>query len=446
MASPPPRRKSSSSRPQRPSRGRRGDDQPSRPYGERRDRRDDRSGSRTGKPKVRGRKIIPNPTDTSRPERPNLGHSQPEPRPSLHREHPKPQAARADGFQDPPVKPIRSRSQPAPVPEYDPEDDQPDSPFPHTETDAQAEADAQFEELDADFEIDEIEEIEEDNESDDEGIPHPATSHRTTAPRSAPDSGDPRRETEQDILFGRHTVQTALEQGRTLNRIWLIPQLRYHPRFLTLLKQAAAQGTVVDEVTPQRLTYLTSGGNHQGIVAQGSPYNYVDLDEMVEQALAATPHPVLVLADGLQDPHNLGAIIRTAEALGMQGVIIPQRRAVGITSSVVKVAAGALSFLPVARVINLNRSLELLKEKGFWVYGTALHAEQELPATTFQGPVAIVIGAEGEGISLLTQKHCDIMLQIPLHGKTQSLNASVAAGIVLYEVMRQRWQRQINRV
>jgi 23S rRNA (guanosine2251-2'-O)-methyltransferase len=259
------------------------------------------------------------------------------------------------------------------------------------------------------------------------------------------DTQESSRAADQDIFYGRHTVQAALEQGRPLNRVWLIPQLRYHPRFLALLKGAAAQGTIIDEVTPQRLSHITGGGNHQGIAAQGSPYNYVDLEDLIAQALAAHPQPVIVVADGLQDPHNLGAVIRSAEAMGMQGVIIPQRRAAGITSTVVKVAAGALSYIPVSRVVNLNRCLEVLKTKGFWIYGTAHQAPQELPAVQFQGPVAIVIGAEGEGIGLLTQKHCDVMVKIPLAGRTASLNASVAAGIVFYEIVRQRGQRLRHR-
>jgi len=276
-----------------------------------------------------------------------------------------------------------------------------------------------------------------------DALPAPVTGAVTDTESSIAEARDEERD--KDIFYGRHTVQAALEQGRPLNRVWLIPQLRYHPRFLGLLKAAAAQGTIVDEVTPQRLSHITGGGNHQGIAAQGSPYNYVDLEDLIEQAVVTHPQPVIVIADGLQDPHNLGAVIRSAEAMGMQGVIIPQRRAAGITSTVVKVAAGALSYIPVSRVVNLNRCLELLKTKGFWIYGTADQADQELPAVQFQGPVAIVIGAEGEGIGLLTQKHCDVMVKIPLGGRTSSLNASVAAGIVLYEVVRQRGLRLLHR-
>ncbi len=153
---------------------------------------------------------------------------------------------------------------------------------------------------------------------------------------------------------------------------------------------------------------------------------------------------MIVALDGVQDPHNLGAIARTAEALGMQGLVIPQRRAVAVTSSVIRVAAGALSTLPVSRVVNLNRALETFKEAGFWIYGTVGHSQDSLYHVTFKGPIVIVVGAEGKGISLLTQQHCDQLISIPLSGKTESLNASVAAGITLYELCRQRWQRTIE--
>ncbi|MDX2272895.1 MAG: 23S rRNA (guanosine(2251)-2'-O)-methyltransferase RlmB [Cyanobacteriota bacterium] len=268
-----------------------------------------------------------------------------------------------------------------------------------------------------------------------------APTHETgDAPVSTPTES----EDSHDLIFGRHPVLTALENQMTLNRVWILPQLRYNSKFHTLLEEAKNRGTVVDEVSPQRLSQITHGGNHQGVVAQGTPYQYTELETLVSHAFAATPQPVIVVIDGIQDPHNLGAIARTAEAMGMQGLVIPQRRAVGVTSSVLKVAAGALMTLPISRVTNLNRAVEYLKEKGFWVYGADTHGQQPIYATPFQGPIAIVIGAEGEGISLLTQKHCDLILSIPLVGRTESLNASVAAGIVLYEITRQRAPKNLE--
>jgi 23S rRNA (guanosine2251-2'-O)-methyltransferase len=251
-------------------------------------------------------------------------------------------------------------------------------------------------------------------------------------------------ETEGDLIFGRQSVLAALQAKTTLNRIWIMPQLRYNPKFHTLLEEAKSRGTVIDEVPPQRISSITAGGNHQGIAAQGTPFTYTDLEQLTEKALQESQQPVLVLVDGVEDPHNLGAIARTAEALGMQGLVIPQRRAVGVTSTVFKVAAGALAYLPIARVVNLNRAVEYLKEKGFWVYGTAAGAQTPLYSVSFKGPIALVIGSEGEGVSLLTQQHCDVLMSIPLTGNTESLNASVAAGIALYEIHRQRSQKVLE--
>jgi 23S rRNA (guanosine2251-2'-O)-methyltransferase len=241
-----------------------------------------------------------------------------------------------------------------------------------------------------------------------------------------------------DLVYGRHSVLALLEGDRQINRIWIFPRLRYDPRFHGLLNEAKANGSVIDEVEPRRLSQMTHGANHQGIVAQVAPYDYVELPDLIAQAKAATDEPVLVAADGITDPHNLGAIIRTAEAMGAQGLVIPQRRAVGITSAVMKVAAGALETLPISRVVNLSRALETLKAEGFWVYGTVAGASHSLYSTSLNQPIVVVIGSEGEGLGMLVQRYCDALISIPLKGKTASLNASVAAGMVLYEVFRQR--------
>ncbi|NJO49056.1 MAG: 23S rRNA (guanosine(2251)-2'-O)-methyltransferase RlmB [Leptolyngbyaceae cyanobacterium RM2_2_4] len=243
---------------------------------------------------------------------------------------------------------------------------------------------------------------------------------------------------DNDLIYGRHPVLAALESQRQLNRLWIIPRLRYDSRFHSLLLQAKANGTVIDEVDHRRLDQITQSANHQGIAAQVTSYVYADLQEMIERSKSTAEQPVIVVADSITDPHNLGAIIRTAEALGSQGMVIPQRRAVGITSTVVKVAAGALETFPVARVVNLSRALEELKTAGFWVYGTAATASEDLDTVKFTGAIALVIGSEGEGLSLLTQRCCDTLVSIPLKGNTPSLNASVAAGMALYEIYRQR--------
>lgn len=258
-------------------------------------------------------------------------------------------------------------------------------------------------------------------------------------PRGERERALPEADADADLIYGCHSVLAALENQRSLNRLWITQRLYYDPRFHSLVTQAKNNGTVIDQVEPRRLDQLTQGANHQGVVAQVAPYAYRELSELIQQAKTATEFPVLVVADGLTDPHNLGAIIRTAEALGAQGMVIPQRRAVGITSTVIKVAAGALETFSVARVINLNRALQELKEAGFWIYGAAASASKPVSTIEFNRATVLVVGSEGEGLNLLTQRSCDLLVSIPLQGHTPSLNASVAAGMMLYEVYRQRW-------
>ena len=246
-----------------------------------------------------------------------------------------------------------------------------------------------------------------------------------------------------DLVYGRHSVEAAIANQRPINRLWVNARLVFDARFRPMILDAKANGAVIDEVNTQRLNQLTQGANHQGIVAQIASQNYVDLGDLITAAKAASRRPVLIAADSITDPHNLGAIIRTAEALGAQGVVIPQRRAVGITPTVAKVAAGALETLPVARVVNLGRALEQLKEDGFWIYGTASEAAQPVHKTEFDRPIVLVVGAEGAGLSLSIQNLCDVLVSIPLTGKTPSLNASVATGMVLYEIYRQRWLEKL---
>ncbi|MEG3898213.1 MULTISPECIES: 23S rRNA (guanosine(2251)-2'-O)-methyltransferase RlmB [unclassified Microcoleus] len=251
-------------------------------------------------------------------------------------------------------------------------------------------------------------------------------------------------DTDSDMIYGRHAVQAALETNQVINRIWVVPHLRYDPRFHSLLTEAKANGSIIDEVDDLRLDYITRKANHQGVAAQVSAYEYLDLSELIAKAKSACADPVIVVAEGLNDPHNLGAIIRTAEALGTQGMVIPQRRAVGITSAVRKVAAGALESLPVARVVNLNRALEELKEAGFWIYGTAAGVGDSVETIKFSGPTVLVVGGEADGLSLLIQRGCDGLVSIPLRGNTPSLNVSVATGMALYEIYRQRGPKKFH--
>lgn len=272
--------------------------------------------------------------------------------------------------------------------------------------------------------------------------------YRSREPRQdSPQNERPNSLTEElnpDLIYGRHAVEAAIEGNRSLNRLWVNEKLRYDSRFRPLVMAAKANGAVIDEVDGLRLSQMTQGANHQGIVAQVAAYGYLEIESLVQQAKAANRRPVIVAADGITDPHNLGAIVRSAEAIGAQGIVIPQRRAVGITSTVAKVAAGALENIPIARVVNLGRSLEYLKKEGFWIYGLAAEAAQPIHTADFSAPVVLVVGAEGNGLSLSVQSLCDVLISIELKGKTPSLNASVATGMALYEIYRQTWVSKLS--
>jgi len=247
-----------------------------------------------------------------------------------------------------------------------------------------------------------------------------------------------------DLIWGRHSAQAALESERPIHRIWCTPEMRFQPRFLQLLREAKAGGVLVEEVTWARLGQLTGGAVHQGIVLQVAAADTLDLDSLIEGCRDLGEPPLLMALDGITDPHNLGAIVRSAEALGAHGLVLPQRRSAGLTGSVAKVAAGALEHLPVARVVNLNRSLDQLKQEGYRVIGLAGEGSVSLSEADLEGPLVIVTGSEGAGLSMLTRKHCDQLVRIPLRGSTPSLNASVATAMVLYEVARRGWMKQLS--
>lgn len=249
---------------------------------------------------------------------------------------------------------------------------------------------------------------------------------------------NPEVDNNQDLIYGCHPALTALQGDRQLNRIYITAKLAHDHRFESLLTSAKANGAIVDLVDVNRLNQITNSANHQGIAITTAPYEYIELHELITQAKEETDSPVIIIADGINDPHNLGAIIRTAEALGMEGLVIPQRRAVGITSTVMKVAAGALEYFPVARVVNLNQAINELKEAGFWIYGTTAESGNCLHRIKLEGAIGLVIGGEEKGLSQSTEKACDFLVSISLKGKTPSLNASVATAICLYEVYRQR--------
>ncbi len=247
-----------------------------------------------------------------------------------------------------------------------------------------------------------------------------------------------------DLLWGRHATQAALEAGRPIHRIWCTSELRSASKFLQLLRDAKSSGVLVEEVTWARLGQLTGGAVHQGIVLQTAAAETFDLGDLVKGCSALDEAPLLLALDGLTDPHNLGAIVRSAEALGAHGVVLPQRRSAGLTGSVAKVAAGALEHLPVARVVNLNRSLETLKSSGYRVIGLAEEGDLTLEEVDLDGPLVMVTGSEGQGLSMLTRRHCDQLIRIPLRGVTPSLNASVATALCVYEVARRGWMKGLK--
>jgi 23S rRNA (guanosine2251-2'-O)-methyltransferase len=231
------------------------------------------------------------------------------------------------------------------------------------------------------------------------------------------------------VLSGIHPVTEALRAGRPLDRV-LVAQGAGGPRVQAIV-DLARQAEVPVRFEPRAALDRVAGTPaHQGVVALGAAKKYADLD-----AVAAAG--ILVVLDGVEDPHNLGAIIRTAHAAGAAGVVIPERRAVGVTDVVAKAAAGALEHLPVIRVTNINRTLEELKERGYWIYGLDERGTEDYDRVEFSTPTALVMGAEGKGLHEQVRKHCDVLVGIPMAGKISSLNVSVAAGIVLFE-----WKRR----
>jgi len=247
-----------------------------------------------------------------------------------------------------------------------------------------------------------------------------------------------------ELIWGRHSAQAVLESGRPVHRIWCTPEMRFSPRFLQLLREAKSGGVLVEEVTWARLGQISGGAVHQGIVLQPAAAETLDLPSLIDGCRGVGESPLLIAVDGLTDPQNLGAIVRSAEALGAHGMVLPQRRNAGLTGSVAKVAAGALEHLPVARVVNLNRSLDALKQEGYRVVGLAAEGTVSLEEADLSGPLVVVTGSEGEGLSMLTRRSCDQLVRIPLRGSTPSLNASVATALLLYEVARRSWMHGLR--
>lgn len=240
------------------------------------------------------------------------------------------------------------------------------------------------------------------------------------------------------VVYGKHAVLEAIEAGQRIRRLYVATRSNA-ARDPRLAKALAGQNVKVSESPREALDRLAEGGRHQGIVAVLSGgFGYWKLPDLLEKSLAAEKNPILVACDQITDPHNLGAIIRSTEAFGGRGIIIPERRSAGITPVVEKSSAGASAHLPVAQVVNLSDSFEKAKEAGFWIVGADAGDGDPLYKFDFARPLILVIGAEGKGMRSRVRGTCDALVNIPLPGKVASLNASVASGILLYEVIRQR--------
>ena len=235
-----------------------------------------------------------------------------------------------------------------------------------------------------------------------------------------------------DWIWGKHSVFEALNSKRAINRIWCTSEIFSSEKFYILLKDLKSKGVLVEEVSWNRISQLTFGASHQGVALQLAHSKTIPLEKLIYLSKKNSANPIILALDGITDPHNVGAIIRSAEAFDCKGIIIPQRRSAGLTGTVAKVAAGALEHLPVSRVVNLNRALEELKKNGFLVIGLSGDGQLSISRFHEKSPLVVIVGAEDRGISLLTQKKCDFLLSIPLKGKTSSLNASVAAAISLF--------------
>ena len=239
-----------------------------------------------------------------------------------------------------------------------------------------------------------------------------------------------------NIICGRNPVLEALRSGREIDRLF-VAHGTGGGSVTAIIAKCRAKGILIKEISPQKLDYYCGGANHQGVAVMFASQEYATVDDMFALAETRGEKPFLIICDEIEDPHNLGAIIRTAEATGVHGVIIPERHSASLNATVAKAACGALEYVPVARVTNIANTIDALKERGVWVFGADMDGD-DYTKTDFDTPCALVIGNEGKGIGALTAKKCDAILSLPMLGKINSLNASVAAGILMYEVVRSR--------
>ena len=265
------------------------------------------------------------------------------------------------------------------------------------------------------------------------GHERPAAGHeeRTAERDSVP------RELPEDVLIGRNAVTEALKSGRGINKL-LVANGDREGSVREIVALARDRGILVEMVERSKIEGIAGGLRHQGVLAYVAPVPYAELEDILAKAEALGKEPFLLLLDELEDPHNLGALLRTADAAGVDGVLIPKRRSCPLSSTVAKTSAGAVEYVPVARIGNIAQTLKELKKRGLWVVGADMDGSQEYYAANLTGPLVLVIGGEGRGVSRLTRESCDFLVQLPMQGHINSLNASVAGSILMYEVLRQR--------
>lgn len=244
-------------------------------------------------------------------------------------------------------------------------------------------------------------------------------------------------EEREDIIIGRNAVIEALKGDRTIETLY-ISNNKLEGSINTIIGLAKEKRVLIKEVDKRKLDGMCNGEVHQGVIAKITPYKYSEVSDILALAEERRESPFIVILDEVEDPHNLGSIVRTAELFGVHGIIIPKRRSASVSSTVYKSSVGAIEHVKIAKVTNLNATIEDLKQKGIWVYGADIRAEEYSYQVDFSGPCAVIIGNEGRGISKLTVQKCDKLIKIPMVGKINSLNASVAGGIIMYEVLKGR--------
>ena len=268
-----------------------------------------------------------------------------------------------------------------------------------------------------------------------------APRHKRPQAETEPKRREEPRELPDDVLVGRNAVTEALKSGRGINKLWIASGDR-EGSVAEIAALAKERGIVVQYVERAKIEALAGGHRHQGVLAYVAPVPYAELEDILKAAEEKGEAPFLVLLDELEDPHNLGALLRTADATGVHGILIPKRRSVSLNATVAKTSAGAVEYVPVARIGNIAQTLKKLKEKGFWVAGADMDGEKAYYEADLTGPLVLVVGSEGKGMSRLTKEACDFIVRMPMVGRINSLNASVAGSIFMYESMRQRLQKK----